>query len=181
MIIRLLSFSCPANKIKGLRILSNGISRKGFDIDLAEAQSREGTLAQILTGAKVELKTDYQAQETGNVFVEYSYGGSPSGIAVTTAEYWCFEIPQKCYLLVRTERLKELAREAFKKGLRVKGGDYDRALGVLIPISALWGGIGSALRCGNGLGWQRLPKVGKMINLSQGGVSQGEYSLLELL
>lgn len=116
--------------------MAKGKVRRGFDLDLAEAEFREGVLARLL-GGKVELKTDYEALRTGNVFLEFADHGRPSGIRTTEAAWWCFELPGRAHVILPTERVKVLGRKAWKDGKRVRGGDEDQYEGVLIPVEWL--------------------------------------------
>jgi hypothetical protein len=63
-----------------------------FRYDLEVGQIKENELASIIQGKKIEVKTDLQAHETGNVYVEYESRGKPSGIAISQSDYYCFVI-----------------------------------------------------------------------------------------
>lgn len=117
--------------------MADGIARAGFDIDLRDGQAREDALVHVFLKDKVEHKYDGKARSTGNLFVEYSQKGKPSGLATTTADYWAFEYDDNCWLIVPTERLKAVASQAYKAGKRKKGGDGDQYEGVLVPIEWL--------------------------------------------
>ena len=56
-------------------------------MDLLVGQVRERKLGELLEGKGVEVKSDFMAQRTGNVFVEYRSRGKLSGISTTEAEY----------------------------------------------------------------------------------------------
>jgi hypothetical protein len=113
-----------------------------FDIQLGEAHENERRLAQILGCAKIEkleLKSESrQWEQTGNIAIEYSQRGAPSGIAVTQAEWWVHELKRDgetlVYLWFPVTRLKELARDCFKRGLHRKGGDRREYEMVLVPL-----------------------------------------------
>ena len=66
-------------------------NRKKFDIDLAYGTVREEKIADMLTNKKIEVKTDFQAKDTGNVFIEYKSRGKLSGISTTHAEWFCLQ------------------------------------------------------------------------------------------
>src|SRR4029077_9138132 len=101
-----------------------------FDIQLSGALINERTLAEIFTAAKIEkieLKSEtWQWEQTGNICIEYRQNGQPSGIAVTEADYWVHELRRDdrtlCYLMFPIERLKELARDAYRTGNYHEGG-----------------------------------------------------------
>ena len=61
-----------------------------FKYDLQLGQLGEQHLAKILINKKIEVKTDYQATQTGNIFVEYESRGKPSGMATSEAEWYCY-------------------------------------------------------------------------------------------
>ena len=77
--------------------MTKGLSGRGFDLDLSREHFMEAGLGALLTG-KLELKHDYQAWRTGNVFVEFKQhserDGVPvwigSGIAITESPWWAF-------------------------------------------------------------------------------------------
>ena len=109
----------------------------GFDLDLKYGEGREDALYHVFTDAKVEVKSDRKAQRTGNVFIEYEYRGRPSGIAATTADWWALEVGLDRWVLIRTEALRDLARQAIRDGRSKYGGDHYRTQGALVPLKAL--------------------------------------------
>lgn len=114
-----------------------GIARQGFDIDLRHGEAREDALVHTLLGSRVEAKSDGKCRLSGNLFIEYRHRGAPSGIATTTAERWAFEYDDNAWLIVPTERLREVARRALQEERVVVGGDHNLSVGVLVPISWL--------------------------------------------
>lgn len=117
-----------------------------FDIDYE--RDRQGELfvhdiIRLLQTESVEVKTDERAKDTGNVYVEYEClrGGEyvKSGLATTDADAWVFVLEKgDLAVFVSTLMLRELAREAYKKGrLRecVRGSHPTR--GVVIPLAEL--------------------------------------------
>ena len=114
-----------------------------FDLQLDAALIRERELAKIFGERKIEkieLKSEsYQWEQTGNICIEYRQDGKPSGIAVTEADMWVHELLRDgktlVYLMFPIERLKELCREAIKRGhCRRGGGDGGRFDNVLIRL-----------------------------------------------
>jgi hypothetical protein len=115
-----------------------------FDLQLGAALIAERRLADIFAGAKIEkieLKTEtWQWERTGNICIEYKQRGQPSGIAATEADMWVHELCRDgktlLYLMFPIERLKELAREAYKQGrFHEGGGDGGKFCNVLIRLS----------------------------------------------
>jgi hypothetical protein len=119
--------------------LADGKAREGFDIDLSFGGIREGAFANVLFKATVEHKSDQVCRRTGNVFIEYEYSGRPSGIAVSTAQFYAIEFDDDCWVVVPTERLKVLCRRLVQADrLRLKaGGDNNQCRGVLLKLSEL--------------------------------------------
>lgn len=72
--------------------MADGLAGEGFDVDLRYGQAREDALVQVFLRSRVEVKSDRQAARTGNVFVEFKQKGRPSGLAVTMADWWAFEL-----------------------------------------------------------------------------------------
>lgn len=110
-----------------------------FKHDLEVGQLYEKWLGDLLEGKTIEVKRDFKASQTGNVFVEFFCRGKPSGISTTEALFWAFILDHKTVVLLPTDRLKNLARVAHKQGKIVKGGDSNASQGVLISVERLVG------------------------------------------
>lgn len=115
--------------------------RKGFDLDLADGVKAENDLFNIITatGSKVEVKRDFGAQRTGNVYIELTYRGQPSGLTTTEAEWWAIFLSDSTCVLTQTSVLREKVYSvATANGLHpVPGGDNDWSQGVLLPVTSL--------------------------------------------
>ncbi len=108
-----------------------------FSHDLELGKKGENLLAKILLlkGDKIEVKTDLQATQTGNVFIEYKSRDKLSGLSTSKADYWAFIISNEQIIIIETNKLKELCKT---KGLRrVDGGDNNTSKGILIPLNKL--------------------------------------------
>jgi hypothetical protein len=114
-----------------------------FDIQLSGALVNERRLANIFEYGdirKIELKSEtWQWEQTGNICIEYSQRGQPSGINVVEAGYWVHELKRDgktlVYLMFPIDRLKELACKAYAEGrYREGGGDDGQFCNVLIPL-----------------------------------------------
>ena len=111
-----------------------------FKHDVVVGQIGEDWAQQLFTGEfKVEVKLDSMAHTTGNVFIEYSSRGKPSGISVTDAEYYLYIIAEFNHaIILNVENLKERLRFYHKhKMYRRNGGDNDTSIGFLVPIEEL--------------------------------------------
>ena len=116
--------------------MTRGVTRAGFDADLRQFKKRERVFNEVLDlreGHYLELKSDQRAAETGNVFVEYRQHGRPSGIAISECEWWTTEVVLDVFVTMRTARMKELARRAYRQGLLKAGGDFNAYDGILVP------------------------------------------------
>lgn len=113
-----------------------------FKFDLQVGQIAEREIADIFSGKKIEVKTDYMAQETGNVAIEFQSRGKPSGIAVTEADYYAYCLPhanfQNIIIFMEINELKRIAREYWSKGNIKKMGDENTSVSVLIPLKKLF-------------------------------------------
>lgn len=112
-----------------------------FDYDMKIGQEAEDWAKRLFNGEyKVEVKSDYIAHRTGNVFIEFSSRGKPSGISTTEADYWLYRIDKiNCCALWDVNHLKEKLRAYYKSNMYIKrGGDNNTSLGFLIPISELF-------------------------------------------
>ena len=63
-----------------------------FEFDLQVGQHGENIFADLLTGKKIEVKTDFIASRTGNLYVEFECWGKRTGLATTKADFWVFLI-----------------------------------------------------------------------------------------
>jgi len=128
---------------------------KKFDIQLSAALVNERHLAEIFSTArieKIELKSEtWLWDKTGNICIEYACDGKPSGISTTEADFWVHELRRGdetvVYLMFPVERLKALAREAFKRGhYKEHGGDGGRFSNILISLKELLENEAGSLR-----------------------------------
>lgn len=112
-----------------------------FSHDLENGQVFERKLGNAFDNSKIEVKADFMAYITGNIFVEFESRGKKSGIATSKAEYYAFFVLNKTeveyILLIEINKLKEIAGKYYKKKRIVKGGDNNTSRGVLIPINEL--------------------------------------------
>ena len=109
-----------------------------FDIDLSKAQIREKELRDILSKAKVEVKTDSIWKGSKNLAVEFRCRGKPSGISVSEAEYYAFILDANTYtegiIIIPIEKLLYLAKKFYRLRKVKNGGDDNASEMVLIPI-----------------------------------------------
>lgn len=120
--------------------MTKGLSRSGFDIDLREGEAREAALVRAMAsvGHLVEHKRDHKAHDSGNVFIEYQQKGRPSGINVTTAQWWAIEFDANAWIVIETDRLRWLCRQAWRNPAnRKSGGDNNNYRGVTVPVRDL--------------------------------------------
>lgn len=105
-----------------------------FAYDLKLGQDEEVWLAELLRGKTVEVKRDYKAAQTGNLFVEYRSRGKASGLATTRADFWAFILDGQRVIIVPTEHLKKVAQRAYNAGRTIRGGDSNTSEGVLVKV-----------------------------------------------
>ena len=79
----------------------------------------------------VEVKYDEMSHETGNYLIETEYGGNPSGLTVTRADWWAI-VDREVIVWVPTESLKFMVRAYKEVSLRGRG-DSKFKKGFLIP------------------------------------------------
>jgi len=122
--------------------------RKNFEYDLEFGELYEKKLLDILTNKKLEIKTERGINNkankwnvTGNLFIEISYRGQPSGIRRTKSEYWMhlleFEGGLYCGLMFPTKTLLNMVKKHYQKNKwrTVMGGDDNQSKGVLVPLA----------------------------------------------
>ena len=104
-----------------------------FKFDLQVGQTYENQLAELLQ-KKIEVKRDFRAMETLNIFVEYESRGKASGIAISQAQWWCYWLSEKHFVMIEKNELKILCRKYLGTKRDVKGGDSNTSKGILLPI-----------------------------------------------
>jgi hypothetical protein len=114
---------------------------KRFDLSLGKAEKFETEFAKLFAEKKLELKTEVDWwQKTGNICIEYTDRGKPSGIATTEADYWVQELrtPEGtvAYIIFPVARLKEIMNHSGKPKNGI--GDDRGVDAILIPIKKLF-------------------------------------------
>lgn len=114
---------------------------KKFDISLSKADKFEQEFCQLFSEKKIELKTECDWwQKTGNICIELSDSGKPSGITSTEADYWAHELRDGettvCYMVFPVEILKKIVDKSGKKRNGI--GDGGRIEAVLLPIKKVF-------------------------------------------
>lgn len=122
------------------------MSGSAFDKDLREGEAREDAFVHVLLRSRVEHKRDKRCTEwtrgsapTGNLCIEFQQsdgigGKKHSGIAISQADTWAFEYRAEHWLLVPTERVRDLARRAVAEGRTRPTGDNGN-VSALVPIA----------------------------------------------
>ena len=112
-----------------------------FDVNLLEGKLSENKWAEILE--TVEFKKDYKAWDTGNIAVEYSNNGKPSGISVTEAKYIAYVLVdekqnENVAIFIKTEVFEKMCRKYLRHPQRdIKGGDNFSSSLILLPVEEL--------------------------------------------
>lgn len=114
-----------------------------FDIQLNSALKAENKLGEILTGSKIELKTEnWLWEKTGNMCIEFECNGKPSGISTTEADYWTHELRRDddtlVYITFPIDVLKRVCMDAIEKGMwQDNAGDDKKSKVILLPLEKL--------------------------------------------
>lgn len=113
------------------------MNRAEFDLALRRGQAREQAFERILTGSPASLYVYVEVKDQSNsrthVFIEHECYGKPSGLALTTADYWAIEVTRGWWVILPTAAVTVLWRAALDKyGLR-HGGDKGAAFGAAVP------------------------------------------------
>lgn len=106
-----------------------------FVSDILDGESSEQRLASILNGT-VEVKTHKSVKRYGNVFVEVTDRGRPSGIMTSKAKWQAQVLEGEGYdgevvVLLKTERLRHIVEDKHY----IKGGDA--STGAKVKLSEL--------------------------------------------
>lgn len=114
---------------------------KKFDIDLAKGQIMEEKILDMFQDKKIEVKSEIgRWQETGNICIEFSSWGKPSGIASTEADFWFHNLVKDdeilCTLVFPVDKLRNLLKNT--KPRVVRGGDGNASELYLLKLSTLF-------------------------------------------
>tara|TARA_R110000824_G_scaffold339307_1_gene525789 strand:- start:1432 stop:1851 length:420 start_codon:yes stop_codon:yes gene_type:complete len=117
-------------------------NRKKFDIDLEYGEAMEDSVAEMLQGKKIEVKSERGMWiKTGNIAIEYESYGKPSGINATESDYWfhnlCVGDDIYATLVFETEQLKKII-EVIPSKKSVSGGDHNASRMWLLPLRNLF-------------------------------------------
>jgi hypothetical protein len=130
-----------------------------FALDLPKGLQGEAEVKQLLRSIfenqHFEVKTDFEAGRTGNVFVEVEDRGKKSGLSITKSPYWAFWLKGEFYtgfpvlIVVSTDRLRMLIKDR----PLVPGGDGGLARGHLVSIPSLTKTLPDAPHAPSGITW----------------------------
>ena len=121
---------------------------KFYDIDLPFGVKYEGTLSELLTAETnklIEVKTERDIwKTTGNIYVEFIWRETFSGIVTTEADWWATVLTLdgaiQGIIILPTEIMRNKVKRLIKEGKAqypVSGGDDDASQGALVPIKEL--------------------------------------------
>ena len=121
---------------------------KFYDIDLPFGIKYEGTLSELLTAKTnklIEVKTERDIwKDTGNIYVEFIWRETFSGIITTEADWWATILTLdgviEGIILLPTKLMRAKVKELIKMGISqypVSGGDNNDSQGALVPIKEL--------------------------------------------
>ena len=120
----------------------NKEDQKKFDLDLQYGEIREQKIADMLTGKKIEVKSERDTwMKTGNICIEYESWNKPSGIRATESDYWfhnlCVGDNEFCTLVFKIDVLRTIVDEldSFKA---VCGGDHNASKMFLVSLQKLF-------------------------------------------
>ena len=111
-----------------------------FTHDLNFGEKAEDWINELFSNGKhIEVKNDRLIHKTGNLFIEYESRNKPSGLAITTADYWIYRMSElDSALTLPVNSLKDVCRLYFKQNKYLKvGGDNNTSKAFLIPLIKL--------------------------------------------
>lgn len=89
------------------------------------------------TGAKIEIKQDLKANDTGRFLIECEFDGKLSGISTSEADYWVL-VDNYNQIWIKTEALRYIIKALnLKKFIFVGDGDIKSKAAYFIPMETL--------------------------------------------
>ena len=86
----------------------------------------------------VEVKSDEKSKYTGNIVVEISFGGRPSALSTTKADFWIIYDGYDYNVFKTSEIRKCIAENKLKLVEFIGNGDYKSKEAYLIPKKTLY-------------------------------------------
>lgn len=114
----------------GERLVGEHFARLGWEVTRSVGRASYD----LLLIGRVEVKTDRRAAQTGNVAVEVSYYGQPSGIHITTATWWAIVLADEV-VVIRASVLREAVLSGRHR--EASAGDGGAARVRLVPVDEL--------------------------------------------
>lgn len=110
-----------------------------FDLEFGVLNG-ETWFHELVTGKKIEVKSDRKTAETGNVYIEYWSRGKPSGISTSQSDYYVYKVAEDEAIIISTSQLKKKLKQLVDQGKArkdVKGGDNNTSFGILCKLKDL--------------------------------------------
>ena len=110
-----------------------------FDLEFGVLDG-ETWFHELVSGKKIEVKSDRRTQETGNVYIEYWSRGKPSGISTSQSDYYVYKVAEDEAIIISTSKLKQKLKQLVNEGkarMDVKGGDNNTSRGILCKLNDL--------------------------------------------
>lgn len=86
------------------------------------------------TKTKIEVKSDVFSNRTGNFVIETSYGGRPSALTTSTADFWVFFTGYKLIWITK-KQIKDAIKESCVSICKFTGGsDFKEKTAYLVPV-----------------------------------------------
>jgi len=86
---------------------------------------------------KVEVKSDVYSNKTGNFVVEVEYGGRPSGLTTSTADFWVFFTGYKLIWIRREHIYRAISEAEIPKRKFVGGSDKKEKTAHLVSVALM--------------------------------------------
>lgn len=117
-----------------------------FKADLEFGQLGEAFVSELGKDVSIEVKTDRKWHKTGNIFIEISCNGKPSGIMSTKASYLVYLLHkdgvQVGGYILQVNPLKKAIKSCLNDGLEGYrqidwGGDGGRVTGIVVALTSM--------------------------------------------
>ena len=84
-----------------------------------------------------EVKQDWKSRYSGNLVVEIAFGGKPSGLSTTQADWWIFHTGEE-YIFMQPKTIRKLIKkEALRPAKFVGKGDVKQKEAYLDPVETI--------------------------------------------
>lgn len=120
------------------REVLNKLKKKYPKSHLVDGNFKDFDILVPETGQRIEAKHDRRTGETGNFFIEYSFNGTPSGLATTKSDWYVIGTYMWWTWIITKDLKRNLRDKISCWGRSITGKDGAVVEGIVVPTHYVW-------------------------------------------